>query len=186
MGGKWPSSCCFVGCCFQDLFKTVCSILVLFSSIFFSSKCFTEVQMVKLCNNSDMITIQKNNHFIVSERSYLHMIVNLWTPSLGHTSENLNLSALCRHWMLSKRLAKSDERLGRMAGESQRKLCLWWPYSFSYRHLKAKFQGRQKWSLSFWLLKVLKNTRLSLKFCNILYVLVCNTYIMWLKQFKPW
>ena len=25
--GKWPYSCCFVGCCFQDLFKTECSIL---------------------------------------------------------------------------------------------------------------------------------------------------------------
>ena len=28
MGGKWPYSYCFVGCYFQDLFKTVCNILV--------------------------------------------------------------------------------------------------------------------------------------------------------------
>ena len=28
IGGKWLYSCCFVGCYFQDLFKTACSILV--------------------------------------------------------------------------------------------------------------------------------------------------------------
>ena len=26
--GKWPYSCCFMGCCLQDLFKPACSILV--------------------------------------------------------------------------------------------------------------------------------------------------------------
>ena len=39
MGGKWPFSGCFVGCCFQVLFKTTRSILVLFSSRFFC-ECF--------------------------------------------------------------------------------------------------------------------------------------------------
>ena len=28
MEGRWPYSWCFVGCCFKDLFKIVCSILV--------------------------------------------------------------------------------------------------------------------------------------------------------------
>ena len=28
IGGKWQYNCCFVGCCFQDLFKAVRSILV--------------------------------------------------------------------------------------------------------------------------------------------------------------
>ena len=28
MGGKWPYSCCFVGCCLQDLFNIAHSILV--------------------------------------------------------------------------------------------------------------------------------------------------------------
>ena len=28
MGGRWPYTWCFVGCCFQDLFKIDCSILV--------------------------------------------------------------------------------------------------------------------------------------------------------------
>ena len=27
MGGRWPYSCCFVGCCLQDLFNTARSIL---------------------------------------------------------------------------------------------------------------------------------------------------------------
>ena len=27
MGGWWPYSCCFVGCCLQDLFNIDCSIL---------------------------------------------------------------------------------------------------------------------------------------------------------------
>ena len=36
MGGRWPYSCCFVGCCFQDLFITACSILVHLPSSFFS------------------------------------------------------------------------------------------------------------------------------------------------------
>ena len=26
--GRWPHSCCFVGCCFQDLFNTARSIFV--------------------------------------------------------------------------------------------------------------------------------------------------------------
>ena len=29
MGGKWPCSCCFVGCCLQDLFNIAHSILML-------------------------------------------------------------------------------------------------------------------------------------------------------------
>ena len=36
IGGGWPYSCCFVGCCFQDLFNMTRSILVQFPSSFFS------------------------------------------------------------------------------------------------------------------------------------------------------
>ena len=28
MGGRWPYSCCFVGCCLQELFNIACSIFV--------------------------------------------------------------------------------------------------------------------------------------------------------------
>ena len=41
MGGKWLYSCCFTGCCIQDLFKTACNILALLpSSFLFLSKHF--------------------------------------------------------------------------------------------------------------------------------------------------
>ena len=36
MRGKWPYSCCFVGCCFQDLFKSTYSIIVQLPFSFFS------------------------------------------------------------------------------------------------------------------------------------------------------
>ena len=50
MGGKWPYSCCFVGCCLQDLFNIARSILVsLFNGIstfvgYLMSKPFLEEQ----------------------------------------------------------------------------------------------------------------------------------------------
>ena len=28
MGGKWPYSCCFIGCCLQDFFNIACNILL--------------------------------------------------------------------------------------------------------------------------------------------------------------
>ena len=34
-GSKWLNNCCFVGCCFQDLFNTTCSIFVQFLLNFF-------------------------------------------------------------------------------------------------------------------------------------------------------
>ena len=36
IGGRWPYRCCFVGCCFQDLFCMTHIILVEFLSSFFS------------------------------------------------------------------------------------------------------------------------------------------------------
>ena len=36
MGGKWPCSTYFMGCCFQDLFNIARSILVQFSMRFVS------------------------------------------------------------------------------------------------------------------------------------------------------
>ena len=38
MGGRWPYSCCFVGCCRQDLFNIARNILVYLLSSFFSSR----------------------------------------------------------------------------------------------------------------------------------------------------
>ena len=46
MGSKWLYSYYFVGCCFYDLFKTTCSILVYFPFRFFSPKYFVSVHVV--------------------------------------------------------------------------------------------------------------------------------------------
>ena len=46
MGGKWPYSCYFVGCCFVDLFKTARKIIILFVSSFFSNR-FVRIQVVQ-------------------------------------------------------------------------------------------------------------------------------------------
>ena len=35
MGGRWPYNCCFVGCCFQDLFNIAHNILVQLPFSFF-------------------------------------------------------------------------------------------------------------------------------------------------------
>ena len=49
IGGKWPYSCCFVGCCFQNLFKTVCSIFVSFPSSHFSMRFTLSKHLVIKC-----------------------------------------------------------------------------------------------------------------------------------------
>ena len=38
MGVRWPYSCCFVGCSFQDLFNIARSILVQLSSSLYNTK----------------------------------------------------------------------------------------------------------------------------------------------------
>ena len=72
--GKWPYSCCFVGYCFQDLYKIACTNLVQFQSSFFF-KHFIEVQVIQPYN-IDMATTSKKSHSILSER-YFHMVINL-------------------------------------------------------------------------------------------------------------
>ena len=62
IGGKWPNSCCFEECCFQDLW----SILVKFLSTFFS-RCFVKVRVVQSYNSTDIATAWKNFHFVLSE-----------------------------------------------------------------------------------------------------------------------
>ena len=50
MGDKWPYNCWFVGCCFLNLFKTTCNILVYFPCSFFSR------QVVQQYTCTDMAT----------------------------------------------------------------------------------------------------------------------------------
>ena len=72
MRGKWLYNYCFVECCFQDLLKIACNILVLFSSIFFF-KCLVKVQVVQPLNSTDMATPWQNFPFLL-ERSGFHTV----------------------------------------------------------------------------------------------------------------
>ena len=63
MGCKWPYSCCFVWCCFKDLFKIACSILLWFPSGFFS-KCFITHQVLHSYSSTDTTTARKKSRFI--------------------------------------------------------------------------------------------------------------------------
>ena len=58
MEGKWPYHCCFMGCCFQDLFRIACSILVQFLSSFFSIH-FVGINVMHPYRRIDMTTVWK-------------------------------------------------------------------------------------------------------------------------------
>ena len=76
MGGRWPYSSCLVGCCRQDLFNIVHSILVYLPSSFFSSR-LVSVQVVHPYSSIDTTAAWKNVRFILSVRSDFHMIDSL-------------------------------------------------------------------------------------------------------------
>ena len=76
MGDKWPYSCCFVSCCFRDLFHIAHSILVQFPSSFFSLH-FVGVRVVHLYTSIDTTATWKKSCFISSDRSDFYMIDNL-------------------------------------------------------------------------------------------------------------
>ena len=76
MGGKWPFSCCFVGCCFQDLFNIAQSILVQFPSRFFFLH-FVSIHVVHPYSSIDTTAAWKKSCFILSDRSDFHMIDSL-------------------------------------------------------------------------------------------------------------
>ena len=76
MGGKCPYSCCFVGCCFQDLFNIALSILVQFSCSLFPEY-FVRVHVMHPFSRINMTAGWKKLRFILLDRSYFHMINNL-------------------------------------------------------------------------------------------------------------
>ena len=76
MGGRWPYSCPFVGCCFKNLFSIPHSILVQFLfSIFFIR--LVSIHIVHLYSRMDMSAAWKKLHFILSDNSDFPMIDNL-------------------------------------------------------------------------------------------------------------
>ena len=73
IGGKWSYSCCFMGCCFQDLFNIARSILVQFSSGYFSI-CFVSIHVVHPYSSIDTTTAWKKSRLILSDRQCCYLI----------------------------------------------------------------------------------------------------------------
>ena len=73
MGGMWPYSCCFVECCFQDLFKAAClsSFHLAFSpSIFLGFKwCNRTVVLTQLQLRIPIIFYQKSDYHMIDNQS---------------------------------------------------------------------------------------------------------------------
>ena len=67
MGDKWLNSCCFVGCCYRNLFSIARSILVQFLSSFFSIR-FVSVLVVYPNSSIDRTTAWRKPGSILSDR----------------------------------------------------------------------------------------------------------------------
>ena len=76
IGCRWSYSCCFVRCCFQNLFNIARRILVWSSSYFFSIA-LVSVHVVHLYSRIDTSTAWKKFSFILSDRSDFHTIGSL-------------------------------------------------------------------------------------------------------------
>ena len=76
MGGTWPYRCCFVGCCFQDLFNIACSVLVQFPSSIFSI-CLVSVHVVHPYSSIYCTPAWKKLRFILTDKSHFHIIDKL-------------------------------------------------------------------------------------------------------------
>ena len=76
ISGRWPYSCCFMGCCPRESFSIARSILVYFPSSFFSTR-FVNVHVVHLYSCIDTIAVWKKLRFILSVRSDFHMTESL-------------------------------------------------------------------------------------------------------------
>ena len=90
MGSRWPYSCCFVGCCFQDLFSIARSILVWLPSSFFSLR-LVSVHVVHPCSSVVTTAAWKNLRFIILVRFDFHL-----TNSLS-----IAVNVLARHSLMS-------------------------------------------------------------------------------------
>ena len=74
MGGKWLYSCCFVGCCFQNLFKTARNIFVLYQSNFLlcGNNSFISFKKHELCFICIAVEIQLEQMYLKEVLDHLH------------------------------------------------------------------------------------------------------------------
>ena len=91
-------SCCFVGCCLQDLFSMACSILEqLLSSFFFI--CLVSIHMVHPYCSIDPTAAWKKLHFILWVRFDFHM-----TNSLSIAVHHAFVSGLLKYTLFESKL----------------------------------------------------------------------------------
>ena len=76
-GGRWPYSCCFVGCFFLDLVNIAYINLVQSPSSFFYLR-LASVHVVHPYSRIDKTSAWKKLHFILWDRSDFHVIDNPW------------------------------------------------------------------------------------------------------------
>ena len=85
---RWLYSCCFVGCCFQDLFNMAHSILVQLPSSFFYTRLIS-VDVVHPYSSMDTSAAWKKLCFILLDRSDFHMTDSLSIADHAFASHEL-------------------------------------------------------------------------------------------------
>ena len=82
MGGRWPYSCCFVGCFFEDLFNIACIILEQLPSNFSLYTWSAPMWCIHIVVWTEPL-LGKKLRFISSDRFDSHMTDNLWIADGG-------------------------------------------------------------------------------------------------------
>ena len=95
MGGKWPYCSCFVGCCFQNFFKTACGILL-----------FLQVGKIKLrkilvdfavsADDADLLEIYVWHYTLLSSSS--HNPAYVPGPTFGFVKLLASSGSHCTKW----------------------------------------------------------------------------------------
>ena len=93
MGGRWSYSCCFVGCCPQDVFNIARSILVQLPSSFFSIR-LVNVHIVHPCSSIDTTADWK--------KTAIYFIGQVWLPKWPIGYRKLSVPLLVACWCLSR------------------------------------------------------------------------------------
>ena len=73
MGGRWPYSCCFVGCCLQDLVQNCSQQSYVVAVELFLHPFSLSIYVVHPYSSIDTTTAWKKLRFIFSVRSDFHM-----------------------------------------------------------------------------------------------------------------
>ena len=159
MGGRWPYSGCFVGCCFQDLFNVVHSILVqLLSNLF--SICFVSVHVMHPYSRIDTTVAWKKLRFILSDSSDIHMIdkLSIAVHTFAYWCLSLPLSILsstdsfvvsqpfskARHARRSKLWSKPDWLYTCRISHCRTIIILWNIYIYIYIYIYISVSYRQR------------------------------------------